>query len=97
MMMKILKIIGLSLLGAGLVIGGAAAQGKKWETVKIATEGAYEPWNFTGAGGKLEGFEIDLANDLCARMKVSARSWPRIGTASSRPSRPRSTMPSWPA
>jgi octopine/nopaline transport system substrate-binding protein len=80
--MKILKIVGLSLLGAGLVIGGAAAQGKKWDTVKIATEGAYEPWNFTGAGGKLEGFEIDLANDLCARMKVKceivAQDWDGI-------------------
>jgi octopine/nopaline transport system substrate-binding protein len=80
--MKILKIVGLSLLGAGLVLGGAAAQGKKWETVKIATEGAYEPWNFTGAGGKLEGFEIDLANDLCARMKVKceivAQDWDGI-------------------
>jgi hypothetical protein len=82
MIMKILKIVGLSLLGAGLVIGGAAAQGKKWDTVKIATEGAYEPWNFTGAGGKLEGFEIDLANDLCARMKVKceivAQDWDGI-------------------
>ena len=80
--MKILKIVGLSLLGAGLVIGGAAAQGKKWDTVKIATEGAYEPWNFTGAGGKLEGFEIDLANELCGRMKVKceivAQDWDGI-------------------
>jgi octopine/nopaline transport system substrate-binding protein len=58
---------------------GAAAQEK---TVKIATEGAYAPWNFTGAGGKLEGFEIDLANDLCARMKVKceivAQDWDGI-------------------
>jgi len=80
--MKILKIVGLSLLGAGLVIGGAAAQGKKWDTVKIATEGAYAPWNFTGAGGKLEGFEIDLANELCGRMKVKceivAQDWDGI-------------------
>jgi octopine/nopaline transport system substrate-binding protein len=80
--MKILKIVGLSLLSAGLVIGGAAAQGKKWETVKIATEGAYEPWNFTGPGGKLEGFEIDLANELCNRMKVKceivAQDWDGI-------------------
>jgi octopine/nopaline transport system substrate-binding protein len=68
--MKSLRVVGLSLLGAALALGGAAAQGKKWDTVKIATEGAYEPWNFTGAGGKLEGFEIDLANDLCNRMKV---------------------------
>jgi octopine/nopaline transport system substrate-binding protein len=58
---------------------GASAQEK---TVKIATEGAYAPWNFTGAGGKLEGFEIDLANDLCARMKVKceivAQDWDGI-------------------
>jgi octopine/nopaline transport system substrate-binding protein len=38
--------------------------------ITIATEGAYAPWNFTGPDGKAAGFEIDLANDLCARMKV---------------------------
>src|SRR5687767_8091956 len=70
MAMKVTQIVSVSLLGAALAVGGAFAQGKKWETVKIATEGAYAPWNFTGAGGKLEGFEIDLANDLCGRMKV---------------------------
>ncbi len=65
--MTLFKALGLALLASSLAIGGAAAQER---TVKIATEGAYAPWNFTGAGGKLEGFEIDLANDLCARMKV---------------------------
>jgi octopine/nopaline transport system substrate-binding protein len=77
--MKFVKTVGLALLGSALAIGGAAAQQK---TVKIATEGAYAPWNFTGAGGKLEGFEIDLANDLCARMKVKceivAQDWDGI-------------------
>ncbi|MBL0404309.1 transporter substrate-binding domain-containing protein [Microvirga aerilata] len=77
--MKFMKSIGLALLGSALAIGGAAAQEK---TVKIATEGAYAPWNFTGAGGKLEGFEIDLANDLCGRMKVKceivAQDWDGI-------------------
>ncbi|WP_201863146.1 lysine/arginine/ornithine ABC transporter substrate-binding protein [Microvirga soli] len=77
--MKFVKTVGLALLGSALAIGAAAAQEK---TVKIATEGAYAPWNFTGAGGKLEGFEIDLANDLCARMKVKceivAQDWDGI-------------------
>jgi octopine/nopaline transport system substrate-binding protein len=77
--MKFVKTVGLALLGSALAIGGAAAQEK---TLKIATEGAYAPWNFTGAGGKLEGFEIDLANDLCARMKVKceivAQDWDGI-------------------
>ena len=79
--MKLLKAISLAVLGSALAITGASAQ-KKWETVKIATEGAYAPWNFTGAGGKLEGFEIDLANDLCGRMKVKceivAQDWDGI-------------------
>jgi octopine/nopaline transport system substrate-binding protein len=65
--MKLFKVLGLTLLASTLAMGGASAQEK---TVKIASEGAYAPWNFTGPGGKLEGFEIDLANDLCARMKV---------------------------
>jgi octopine/nopaline transport system substrate-binding protein len=77
--MTFMKTVGLALIGSALAIGGAAAQQK---TVKIATEGAYAPWNFTGAGGKLEGFEIDLANDLCGRMKVKceivAQDWDGI-------------------
>ena len=77
--MKLFKMLGLGLLASTLAVGTAAAQEK---TVKIATEGAYAPWNFTGAGGKLEGFEIDLANDLCARMKVKceivAQDWDGI-------------------
>jgi octopine/nopaline transport system substrate-binding protein len=58
------------------------AQGKKWETVKIATEGAYAPWNFSGPGGKLDGFEVELANELCRRMNVKceivAQDWDGI-------------------
>jgi len=77
--MNFVKTVGLALIGSALAFGGAAAQQK---TVKIATEGAYAPWNFTGAGGKLEGFDIDLANDLCARMKVKceivAQDWDGI-------------------
>jgi octopine/nopaline transport system substrate-binding protein len=69
---------------AGLAIAAAAgyAEAKDWKKVKIATEGAYEPWNFTNAQGKLEGFEVDLANDLCKRMKVEceivAQDWDGI-------------------
>jgi octopine/nopaline transport system substrate-binding protein len=80
--MTILKTMGLAALASALAIGAAAAQGKKWESIKIATEGAYAPWNMQTAGGKLEGFEIDLANDLCARMKVKceiiAQDWDGI-------------------
>ncbi|WP_417408846.1 transporter substrate-binding domain-containing protein [Hoeflea sp.] len=40
------------------------------KAITIATEGAYAPWNFTTADGTLDGLEVELANDLCARMKI---------------------------
>ncbi len=42
-----------------------------WQKIKIATEGAYPPWNFVDASGNLVGFEIELAKDLCKRMNVA--------------------------
>ena len=35
-----------------------------WSKIRIGTEGAYEPWNFTDASGNLVGAELDLARDL---------------------------------
>lgn len=43
------------------------------KSITIATEGAYAPWNFITADGKLDGLEIDLAHDLCARMKIECK------------------------
>lgn len=43
------------------------------KTVTIASEGAYAPWNIMQPDGKLTGYEIDLANDLCKRMKVECK------------------------
>jgi octopine/nopaline transport system substrate-binding protein len=68
--MKLLRAMTFGLVAAALSIAGAAAQGKKWEHVKIATEAAYAPYSFTGPGGKLDGYEIELAGDLCRRMNV---------------------------
>ena len=41
------------------------------DNVKIGTEGAYPPWNAKDASGKLVGFEVDLAMELCKIMKHS--------------------------
>ncbi|HTV34353.1 MAG TPA: transporter substrate-binding domain-containing protein [Methylocella sp.] len=41
-----------------------------WRRVRIASEGARPPYNYLDHD-RLAGFEIDLARDLCARMKVS--------------------------
>lgn len=37
------------------------------QTVRIGTEGAYPPYNFVNDQGELDGFEIELGNELCSR------------------------------
>lgn len=40
------------------------------ETVRIGTEGAYPPYNFVNDKGQLDGFEIELGNELCKRASL---------------------------
>jgi len=37
------------------------------QAIRIGTEGAYEPWNYVDADGKLAGLDIDVMNELCKR------------------------------
>ncbi|MDO5648675.1 transporter substrate-binding domain-containing protein [Paracoccus sp. (in: a-proteobacteria)] len=41
------------------------------QTVRIGTEGAYPPYNFINdATGEVDGFEIELGNELCKRAEL---------------------------
>lgn len=50
--------------------------------IRIATEGAYPPFNLTNADGSLGGFDVDIANALCAQMQANcdivAQDWDGI-------------------
>jgi octopine/nopaline transport system substrate-binding protein len=64
-----MKILTRACLAIGLAmaaLSSAAAQ----EKITIATEGAYAPWNFTTADGKPDGMEVELAQNLCGRIKI---------------------------
>ena len=65
--MRNLKIILAFLISFSL---SSAAIAGDWSKIRIGTEGAYEPWNFTDASGNLVGAELDLARDLCDRMNA---------------------------
>jgi len=65
-MKKVLSI--LLILLAGIAVGTSwASEIKK---IRIGTEGAYPPFNFIDQSGKLQGFDIDIANALCETAEV---------------------------
>lgn len=41
------------------------------DTVRMGTEGAYPPYNFINDNGELDGFEIELGNELCKRAELT--------------------------
>lgn len=48
----------------------AVAQAPDWKKIRIGVEGAYPPFSEVGTDGKLKGFDIDIAQALCAQMKA---------------------------
>jgi lysine-arginine-ornithine-binding protein len=80
--MRMLKeLIFASLLVAGAIVAGGQA-GAQEKTIKIATEGAYPPFNGKDASGALIGFDVDIAKALCEEMKakceIVAQDWDGI-------------------
>ncbi|MEN8199278.1 MAG: transporter substrate-binding domain-containing protein [Thermodesulfobacteriota bacterium] len=52
-------------LSVALAVSMFAASAMAADTVKIATEGAYAPYNYVDDSGKVAGYEIELGNALC--------------------------------
>ena len=58
-----------TLLVAGLLaLAGCADESS--DKVRIGTEGAYPPFNMIERDGKITGFDVDIAQALCEKMKV---------------------------
>jgi arginine/ornithine transport system substrate-binding protein len=57
-----------SWLAAGLILS-AALTVQAQEVLRIGVEGAYPPFSEIGTDGKLKGFDIDIANALCEKLK----------------------------
>ncbi len=60
-------------------IGSTSAALAQERTIRIATEGAYAPWSITKPNGQLDGFEVDLAKEICSRLEdrceIVAQDW----------------------
>jgi polar amino acid transport system substrate-binding protein len=80
-MSKAKSMIFAALAAFGLIIAGPAAHAQDL-SIKIATEGAYPPFNSTDSSGALVGFDVDIAKALCEVMKakceIVAQDWDGI-------------------
>lgn len=60
----------------------APAKSADTAVLRIATEGAYAPYNFTNPDGSLGGFDVDIANAICEKLQVKcdiqAQDWEGI-------------------
>ena len=63
-----------ALLCALLALHAGASFAKDWKEIRMASEGAYPPFNITTADGSMAGFDIDIGNALCEEMKAKC-SW----------------------
>lgn len=67
---------------AGEAVAADASKANTSEVLRIGTEGAYAPFNYTNADGTLGGFDVELAQALCADMQVTceiiAQDWDGI-------------------
>lgn len=61
------RIFGAFILATLLTTGAFAKDG----VVRMGTEGYYPPFNFFDSSGAVKGFDIDIGNALCERMKVT--------------------------
>jgi arginine/ornithine transport system substrate-binding protein len=55
---------------ATLALTSVEAQAPDWKKIRIGVEGNYPPFSQIAPDGKLTGFDIDIANAICAQLKA---------------------------
>ncbi len=77
-----MKKILIAVAVIALIFAAGTVQAKDWKIVRIGVEGAYPPFSWTTADGKLAGFDIDIAVALAKAMgleyKLVAQDWDGI-------------------
>lgn len=61
---------GLVALGLAALLA-VPAQAKDWKTVRIGIDATYPPFESVNPQGKIVGWEVEYAEELCKRMKVT--------------------------
>jgi polar amino acid transport system substrate-binding protein len=58
-------------LAALALILALAAPAAAQQTVRLATEGAYPPWNFVNEANEVDGFEREFGDEACRRAELT--------------------------
>src|ERR1700684_1345614 len=53
-----------------LAVSSSSAIAKDWTTIRFGVDASYPPFESKGSDGKLAGFDIDLGNEICTRLKA---------------------------
>lgn len=65
-----------------LAVAASLSTGAFAETLRLGTEGAYPPFNYIEADGKLAGFDVEIGQEICKRIgeecEVVAQDWDGI-------------------
>jgi lysine-arginine-ornithine-binding protein len=64
-MRKVITAVSLALMATSF---GAFA--KDWKEIRFGVDASYAPFESKAPNGKLVGFDIDLGNEICARLKA---------------------------
>ncbi|MDZ5454873.1 transporter substrate-binding domain-containing protein [Labrys sedimenti] len=72
----------LALAVLAILLASSVARAEESRAITIASEGASPPWDYIDTNGALVGFDIDVGNELCTRMKLQctfvAQDWDGI-------------------
>ncbi|WP_108260471.1 transporter substrate-binding domain-containing protein [Mangrovicoccus ximenensis] len=59
------------LLPAAAALALTATSALAQEVVRMGTEGAYPPYNFINDANEVDGYDIDIGNEVCARAELT--------------------------
>lgn len=55
---------------AAIAASAGVAQAKDWKQIRFGVDASYAPFESKAPDGKLVGFDIDLGNEICNRLKA---------------------------
>ncbi|AXE34713.1 ABC transporter substrate-binding protein [Chromobacterium phragmitis] len=60
----------LAALAVGLMAASLGVYAKDWKEVRFGVDASYAPFEYKAPNGQVVGFDVDLGNEICKRLKA---------------------------